>query len=200
MVLTLDPITRLFTNARVHLPGVLDAAMKLELYNVLDDFLQRTNFWQEEIDYVTVAGQQEYTLVPTEDGQAIALLNNVNEQGGGVAATMSGLTVVRLATEPSESGQTLTATVSFTVNQTDGDDIPVYPDDLLEKYGQTILHGLVGNVMAQPAKPYSNQQLSVFNIRKYNGGVANAYAEVKHQNIHGGQRWRFPSFAGGSQR
>src|SRR6478736_888743 len=115
MVLTLTPIDRLFANSRIHLPGALDSALKLELFNVLDDFLQRSLFWQEDIDYVTVADQDTYTLTVTEGGKIISFLNNVNEAGSGVAATMAALGVVTLVTEPSVSGDTLTATFAKTV-------------------------------------------------------------------------------------
>ena len=193
-------LLRLMDNARVHLPGALDSALKLELFNVLDEFCQRSKYWQEEIEITTTADQTEYQIAGVEDGQIIDLLYVVNENGSTVAASMPLLGTVVLRTEP-EGGVVLTIGVAYTaVDPVSTDDYPVIPDELLHKYGKGILHGLVGAMMTHPAKPYSNQQLAVFHTRKFAGAVAQARADVRHKNLYDGQTWRFPGFAAGSQR
>ena len=74
------------------------------------------------------------------------------------------------------------------------------PDEILHKYGRGITSGLIGRMMAQPAKPYANQQLAVYYTRLFAGAVAQARADVRHKHLYDGQTWRFPSFARGSQR
>jgi hypothetical protein len=193
-------LTRLMDNARVHLPGALDAALKLELFNVLDQFLQDTKFWQEDIDYVTRSGRTEYVLVGTEQGVITDLLNNVNANGSPVRASMPTLGTLVLGRDPTPS-ETLTATVAYTVVDPVGsDDYPQIPDELLYKYGRGITDGVVGAMMLQAAKPYTNQQLAVYHTRKFNGAIAQARADVAHRNVQGGQNWRYPAFAHGSQR
>lgn len=193
-------LTRLMENARIHLPGALDATLKLELFNTLDAFLQGSKFWREEIEYTASPGRTSYELVGTEMGAITDLMSNVNSLGTPVRASMDVLGTLVLVTEPSQSEE-LTATVAYTVVDPVGsDDYPRIPDELLHKYGAGILAGLVGRMMSQPAKPYTNERLAIFNLRTFTGAVAQARASVKHKNIYGGQSWRFPAFARGNQR
>ena len=64
-------LTRLMTNCRVHLPGALDTALQLELFNVLDDFFQSTNIWQEDITFQVTAGDTAYLGAPAAISGAI---------------------------------------------------------------------------------------------------------------------------------
>jgi hypothetical protein len=193
-------ITRLMDNARLHVPGALDAALKLELFNTFDDFLQRSLFWQESIDYMTSVGRTSYELAGTEDGAIVSLVSNVNGSDTPIRATMDTLGAIELAITPAQVEE-LTATVAYTVvDPVDVDDYPRIPDLLLSKYGAGILAGLIARMMSQPAKPYTNERLAIFNSRKFNAAVATARAAVAHANLHGGQTWRFPSFGPGSQR
>lgn len=200
--MTLTPeATRLMSNIRVHAPAALDNAIRLELFNVLSQFCKETNYWQEQVDYTTVPGTTAYTLAVTEPGQPIRLLNNTNALGSRVAATMALPGEVVLATEPSDV-QVFTATVSLTVvDPVDADEMPEIPDSLLLEYGEGIRAGVVGALMAQPAKPYTNERMGIYNTRVFRGAIANARSAVLHKNIQGGQTWRFPSnFKSGSQR
>lgn len=187
-------------NARVHLPGALDSMLKLELFNVIDEICKKSKFWQEEIDYTVTTGRTSYELAGVEDGQIIELLKNTNENDNPVAAWMDPIGTVVLRNDPT-TGDVYTATVVYTVVDPVGsDDYPIIPDELLHKYGAGILDGVIGAMMAHPAKPYSNQQLAVFHTRKFAGAVAQARADVRHKHLYDGQTWRFPSFARGSQR
>jgi len=193
-------LTRLMDNARIHVPGALDDTLKLELFNTLDDFLQRSLFWQEEIDYTVSVGRKDYEIVGTEVGQICSLLSNVNSNGASVAATMPNAGTVLLDLEPSEVEE-YTAKVAYTVvDPTETDSYPTIPDGLLVLYGVGILAGLIGRMMMQPAKPYSNERMGILNMRKFNGAIATARAAVQHANLFGGQTWRFPSCAVGTQR
>ena len=44
-------INRLMDNARVKLPGALDAALQMELFLVMKEFFDNTNIWEEEIPF-----------------------------------------------------------------------------------------------------------------------------------------------------
>lgn len=193
-------ITRLMDNARNHVPGALDATIKLELFNVLDEILQASNFWQEEIEVSTRPGKTTYDLAGAEDGAIVSLLGCVNAAGTPVTAAMPTPGALELAREPT-TAEVLTVTVAYTVVDPAGsDDYPRVPDGLIQKYHIGILAGVVGRMMAQPAKPYTNERMAIFNIRKFTGAVAECRSAVKHGNIHGGQTWRFPRFAPGRQR
>jgi hypothetical protein len=72
--------------------------------------------------------------------------------------------------------------------------------DVLQKYGVGIAAGVAGRMMSQPAKPYTNERMGIYNTREFKRTLAEARNEVARQNLQGGQRWRFPAFASGSQR
>jgi hypothetical protein len=200
MALQSADLTRLMNNARIHVPGALDDSIKLELFNTLDDFLQRTNIWREDIDFVAAPGRTSYELIGTEPGYVVSLLCSVNSAGLPVAATMEIPGTLDLAADPSHREE-LTATVSYTVvDPTGSDDFPQMPEGILLKYGQWILAGVIGRMMSQPAKPYTNERMGIFNLRKYGVGVAHAISATRHKNVYGGQAWCFPRFARGSQR
>ncbi len=193
-------LTRLMNNVRLHAPGALDDTFKLELFNALNDFCTDSKIWQEDIDFETVADQREYTIVENEAATMITLMSVVNSDDIPVAATMKTPAVISLQTLPSEA-HTLTARVALTVvDPVDTNDYPYMPEWLLKKYYATILEGVVGLMMAQPAKPYTNERMAIYHTRKFRSGIAVARAEVRHQNLYGGQTWRFPSFAKGSQK
>jgi len=193
-------LTRLMSNARVHIPGALDDTLKLELHNTLAEFLLKTKFWREQIEYTVRPGRTAYELAGTESGAIFALVANLNSNGNPVAASMATAGTLDLTNDPG-TVEVLTAEVALTVVDPDAsDDYPQIPDDLLVMYGEGILAGLVGRMMSQPAKPYTNERMGIFNLRKFNVSVATARAAVAHKNIHGGQAWRFPPFASGHQR
>lgn len=200
MALSVEQL-RLMSNIRVAVPGALDDAIRLELFNTLDQFLQETNFWQEEIDFTVTSGVMSYVLTPTEPGSIIALLAHTNAELVPVRATMALPGTVDLVNDPL-TGEVYTATVSMTVvDPVDADDMPEMPDGLLLKYGAGITSGVIGRMMAQPAKPYTNERMGIYNTRLFRGTIANARSAVLHKNIQGGQTWRFPrTFKSGSQR
>jgi hypothetical protein len=189
-------ITRLMNNARVHLPGAIDTNLQLELFNTLSEFFESSNIWQEEVPFrvntTTVAYPIEQEAVATIN----RLLSVTNSDGVPVAATMAIPGELILGALPNQLGA-YTATISLTVNdpvQRDG--YPEYPPWTLTKYGMGILDGLLARMMAQPAKPYTNAQMSIFHMRKFNGVVSQAKFEALHKNVNNGQAWRFPqSFA-----
>ena len=193
-------MTRLMNNVRLHAPGALDDVFRLELFNALNDFFTDTKVWQEDIDFDTVVDQRDYPIVENESATMITLMGVVNSEDIPVAAAMQTPGSVSLQTLPSDV-QTLTATVALTVvDPVDTDEYPYVPEWLLKKYYATIFEGVVGLMMAQPAKPYTNERMAIYHTRKFRSGIAIARAEVRHQNLYGGQTWRFPGFAHGSQR
>lgn len=188
-------INRLVKNIAVHVPGALDTVIKLELFNVLDEFCRDTLVWKEDIEFDTVVGETLCYAVNAEPATIVSLVELVNEADTPVAATMATPGEIVLKTEPSVV-ETLTATVVLTVvDPVDGDGWPQMPEWLLRQYFQGILDGLVGRIMAHPAKPYTNERLSIYHTRRFRGAVALARAEAQHKNLHDGQAWRFPPFA-----
>lgn len=187
-------IERLLNNATVNLPGVLPAAIQLEFFNVMDEFCQKSHAWREDIYLDLEIGETEYEIYSEERGAIISLLSFNSETGTPNAATMSVPGRIILGTAPSEI-YTCIAKVAVTVVPT-GSEYPTFPDWLWNSYSSGLIDGVLGRMMAQMAKPYSNERMSVYHLRLFNNVIARARSEADHQNLKGGQKWRFPqSFA-----
>src|SRR5262249_51152992 len=109
---------------------------------------------------------------------------------------------ITLKVAPSEAA-TYTATVALTIDDPVGKDgFPEFPAWVLTKYGTGILDGLLGRLMAQPAKPYTNPGLAVIRTKNFMSTRSTAKTEVLHGNLNNGQTWRFPRGYGriGGQR
>jgi hypothetical protein len=187
-------LDRLMDNARVSLPSVLDAAIKLELFNVLEEFCKQSLVWREDIPVEVTPASKEYDATPSW-GAVTQLISLVNSSGISVGCTMEEPGFILLTNTPSTSEE-LTATVALTVVdplKTDG--YPEIPDWILTKYYLGLLDGVKGRLMSQPAKPYSNERLGIYHLRRFRDAIANAYADASRKNLHGAQRWRFPRFA-----
>lgn len=191
---TLD-LTRLMNNARVHLPGAIDANIQLELFNTFNDFFQDSNIWQEDITFqvkVADADPTTYSIEQSSVSSMNRLLWVANSAGRPVAASMQVPGEILLATKAG-ADDTLTATVALTINDpTTRDGFPEFPAWVLNKYGTGLLEGLLGRMMLQPAKPWTNQQLGTFYARKMVGTTSQAKLEALHRNVNNGQAWRFP--------
>jgi hypothetical protein len=63
---------------------------------------------------------------------------------------------------------------------------------VLNLYMNDVINGVLGRMMGQTAKPYSNAQLSVLHARKFSSAIAFARQEANRRNIYRGQVWRYP--------
>jgi len=194
-------IVRLLANTRVQVPGALDDMLKLELFNTLDEFFVETHSWLQEISVTTAVDDKTYTLTPTAStGAIISLMSVVNSSEFSVSATMPTTGNLLLTNAPSQI-EVLTVKVALTVVEPlDADGYPNIPSWLLKKYGGAIFEGLVGRMMTQPVKPYTNERMAIYHMRKFRALISQARSEARRENSYDAQRWRFPQFARGSQR
>ena len=201
-------LTRLMANCRVHLPGALDTAIQFELFNVLDDFFQNTNIWQEDITFNVTAGDFAVLGQPAPDKAVIyyieqssvsnmirlmGIMDNNNLPVAGYMVTPGEIT---LQLSPGNT-TTFTATVALTIDDpvaASGANagFPEFPDWVLDRYLMGIISGVVSRMMMQPAKPYSSPQLSTYHGRKFSQATQRAKGEALHQNVNNGQTWSFP--------
>jgi hypothetical protein len=191
---------RLMKNARSRLPGAIDTVLELELFNVLDEFFQDSNVWQEAIEFSVTAADEVptiYYIEPESVSSIVRLISVVTSEDRPVAATMQVPGEVILLTQPG-GDETYTATVAMTVDDPvqSTNNYPEFPAWVLTKYGMALLDGLLGRMMSQPAKPYSNTQLALYHTRKFRSAIAFASTESVRRNVANAQVWRFPqSFA-----
>lgn len=193
-------MNRLMDHARIRLPGSLDAALQMELFAVMNEFLQTSGLWFEDIQFQVAPTAESYLdnpdaytyeLIP-DQGAITRLQGVVDSKGFGVQAVMPVLGQLILSYSPSVA-DTYTARVSLTVTDpVTRDGYPEFPDWILNKYGNDILEGLLGRMMTQIAKPYTSTAGAQFHLRNFKQAVSQAKVEASHKNVYRGQNWRFP--------
>lgn len=185
-------IDRLMNNLRIRVPGATDAALKLELFNVIDEFCSDTNVWKEVIEVPITAGVKGYILTPTGISEIVRFMGLVNASGISITATMPVPGELLLRTTPS-SATSAEATVSLTITDpVTRDEYPVLPDWIWARYSLEFQNGVMGKMFSQIAKPYSNERMAIYHMRKFEGAVSRARVEARHDFTYAAQRWMFP--------
>lgn len=186
-------LNRLMDNLRIRLPGATDDTIKIEVYNTLNDFFQGSNIWREDIEFDVTPGVKAYPITPAGPSNIVRLMGVITDKELPVDAILDLISGdLTLAREPSEAA-TYTAQVVLTVNDPlTREDYPVFPTWVLNLYMNDIIGGVLGRMMSQLAKPYSNAQLAVFHTRSFDLAIAAARIEANRRFVYGAQRWRFP--------
>ncbi len=194
---------QLMNQARIKLPGSSDAGVKLELYDVMKEFLKDSNAWTEDISLVVRPNTTDYTLTPDE-GQIIRLVGLWDEKMIPIPAFMPTFGTIRLVNQATTVTTQPTWTVRVVKNitlPTTRDDVPVGPDWLLTVYSLDILDGLLGKMMGQQNKSYSNATMATYHLRRFRTAIQGARTAAIRQNTQGAQEWAFPrGWASSTQR
>ncbi len=191
---------RLIKNARVSLPGSLDDAILLELFNVLDQFYRESNIWMENVPFSAFSGDPPgtiYYIEPESVSTIVRLISVVNVDGFNQRAFMSIPGEVTFVSPPPDhepaKDYTYTAQVVLSIiDPMQRNGYPEFPEWTLEKYSTGILNGLLGRMMAQPAKPYTNLQLAALHLNAFRRTISIASTESIHRNVGNAQAWMFP--------
>ena len=195
----MDYIGRIMANARSRLTGASDDAIKLELFNAVDEFCRETDIWQESISFVTQANAPDlvYDLVPTLG--TIVRLVDLQVDGGaqrGIQGAMRVPGELILAT-PFDAGINVTATVSLApLDPVEADsNFPDIDDWIWQRHFTALTDGLIMKMSAIPDKPYTSDALAVFHGKRFRNALGVARADNIKSNVADGQTWRFPDFA-----
>lgn len=197
-------MNRLMDQARIRLPGALDAALQMELFSVMNEFFQGSNIWYEDISFAVQPTTQTYLenpdaftydIVP-DQGAITRLMAVADGKGLPVRASMPILGQLVLQWSPN-TADTYTARVALTVTDpVTREGYPEFPAWVLNKYGNEILDGLLGRMMSQIAKPYSSPAGAQFHLKNFKQAVSQAKVEASHRNVYRGQNWSFPQTFG----
>jgi hypothetical protein len=221
MAINNEDLTRLMNQARIKLIGASDAGIKNELFEVFTEFFDISSCWTEQIDLDGMAYQKDYDLTVSEGriirlgGAAVSSLYSTaaalaaaeavnNGQSLGLHSQVAFLptfSTLHLENPPS-SNQALRVTVVKNVSlPTARDGVPLAPDWVLPIYSRYILAGVLGNMMNQPQKSYSNDTVGTYNLKRFQEGIARARVAAMRANTAGAQAWSFPQgFRTRSQR
>lgn len=88
MSTTCSPIDRLLQTLRVHVPGVTDPLLQLEIFNVMDEFFRRTSAWRYEDSIDLEVGKNEYAFAVPADSTVVRLMA-VSHNDMPIASTQS---------------------------------------------------------------------------------------------------------------
>jgi len=205
MAIAKQDFEQLMNQARVKLPGASEGGLKGEFFDTLDEFVSDSNCWMEWIPLTIQPGTLEYTVQPTTGGQIFRLVFIYDQNFIGYPAILEHFrppgAVIRLVWPQNTTLAVKVVVVKKITLPTTTENIPDAPDWLLPTYHRAILDGLLGRMMGQQAKSYSNDKLSTYHLKRFRDGIAMAKVATMRSNLFGGQAWRFPrNFRTNSQR
>lgn len=193
---------QLMNQARVKLLGASDAGIKGELFDVLHEFFTESSWWTEDIAVAIVLPDPSlYQITPT-GGQIVRLAGVVDPNNVPQPAILGDdLTSVQFAHQYN-TAQTMTAVVvKSVVLPTDRSGFPPVPSNFIQRWHTVVLSGVLGAMMGQIAKSYSNETGSTYHLRRFQNGKAQARVEKLRRNTIGTQAWTYPQgLSSGTQR
>jgi len=199
---TTPPWDHFYNDIKIAIPGVTDAVMQQVAYQVIKDFCDKTNIWTEEVPIPVEPNLYVYPFTVADKGTPNRLILLYDPQLPGpdprwvASATMMQVpSTITIGYAPSEA-TTWNAVVAKT--PVDPPDASHFPDLgaggiwIVDKYRDGLTFGVLGRLMALPAKPFSNPQLAKMNYQNYIAERSKARGDVIKANVFGGQRWIFP--------
>lgn len=185
----------LINSVRTRLPSALDAVVRLELQNVIKDFLNQSNALVDELSVSVVAGTKSYE-VDSYNGVINRLMALVDADNRPIScylntpSSVSPFYTIELHDVPSNSN-TYSAFVALTPDPNSRPEDSV-PEWLIAKYREGLEDGVLMRMMLQPSKPYSNLKLAEYHGRKYRSVISQARNEALHAFKFRGQGWAYP--------
>lgn len=182
---------RLMREVQVELIGASEAHIKAKSFDVMMEFFTDSSWWEECIPLPVIAGTQVYQIAPTE-GQILRLrvVNDIN--GYFQPALMPRIGEIVLRNAPNIS-QTFYVTVVKTVTSpTLRDGWPIAPQEAGTEWYLAIKEGLLGNLMNEKDKSYSDSKGALYHLTKFRKGIVDARVARLRANTVGAQAWRFP--------
>jgi hypothetical protein len=186
--------TRILNNAMVHLPGSVESAVKLELFNVMDRFFKETDIWREQIPFTTDT-DDTYEVTPTL-GTIVRLIRVFDpDTEVPVIASMETIGDLVIKTIPAVATPYVVEVSLTCIDPVTGSGYPDCPDWIVSRYRDAFTDGLIAKMAAQSKKPYTDAGKVAFHGREFRKAVAGARADTERKNIRSAQAWQFPPFA-----
>lgn len=181
---------KLIGQAKVSLAGASDVALKVQLFEVLQEFFDGSNCWRETIRFPVIPDTLDYPIKPLY-GRILRLLAVLDQYNVPQNAVMPDIGTVQFA-NPYTQTQPMLAVVIKTVTDPFTCFPPCIPDWVLPVHGLGLKHGLLGSMMLQPGVSYSNPELAKFHLQKFKDAIMHARVAATKMNTVGAQNWMYP--------
>ena len=209
MALNKDDFEDFMNQARIKLPGSSDTGIMGALYEVLKEFFQDSLSWRSHVLFNVTAGTQSYLITPRDNGQVIKLFGVWDGNRTPVAAFMHEFGEIQVRwpvqvtttgnlddnTSPATLGPNNPWLVAFAENvqrPVDRNMVPLCPHWVLKVYSGCILDGVVGWLMSEVNKSYTNDTKAAYHLRRFRSAIASARTAAARQNTVGAQTWGYP--------
>jgi hypothetical protein len=193
-------ITQLMNQLRVELIGASDAQLRARMFDTMTEFFNDSSSWTEIIDLTVVPDTNEYDIAPTE-GQIIRLAGVIDSQSCGIAALMPTIGTLLLRSAPNTAQTYQVKVVNNVSLPTTKDDYPIAPEWVLKQWHTAIKEGMLGNMMNEKNKSYSDPKGALYHLSRFRKGITDARIATLKANTNGAQAWRFPqSFRANTQQ
>lgn len=214
MTIAKNDFEQLLNQARVTLVGSSDAGLKGAFFDVCSEFLNDSSSWTQDVQVNAVPTRRNYPLQVNE-GQVLRLVGvftpptpdglpaNVASDPGGipVAALMPDVGTLLLARAPNEATTYIAQVVTNVALPTDRTGVPIGPDWLVPVWHVGLLDGLLGKMMMQPGKSYSDKITGAYHLKRFRDVIARARVSKLRASTNGATAWRFPqSFRANTQQ
>jgi hypothetical protein len=193
---------RLLGQVIVELPGASQAGIKQAMFPIFKEFFDFSLVWQETISITTVEAQTDYPLVSDQPGEFCQLIGVTDGNRNPRPCFLPGDLSTLVLRDSPNTGEVLTVVVAKTVGSPiDKNAFPEIPDWLLAKWGDGIFEGVLGRLQLQPNKPYTDNTMAMFHLKRFRSAMQQARTAALHLNTYGTNAWRFPrGFSTSTQR
>jgi hypothetical protein len=190
-----DPgLERLYDNVQLEVPAVTLAMVKVQAWNVIEEFYLRSTVERRDVYWQMGPGINTIDFNPFDESWLVAWVLHFDGIYNGKIDPPS---ILRDTTFPvantNRNGQAylVLRPISLDIN---------FPVMLWVQWFDVLLAGVLSRLYLQLAKPFSSPQLGQLHGAQYRQGIkrARAYAESQYTDAPG--RWRFPYFAHGKRK
>lgn len=185
-------VDNLMNQLRVELLGVSEGLLRSMMFQTMTEFLNDSSAWTEWIIINAVPHQHRYNVTPTE-GMIIRLDKVVKlPHHFFQPALMPEIGTIVAEHAPANAEQWAAHVVLNVSLPTLKDGVPIAPEWLLKQWFLAIKHGMLGELMNQKDKSWSNSAGAQYHLTKFRGYIGQARAIKLKANTNGASAWRFP--------
>jgi hypothetical protein len=192
----------LYDRARSELIGSSDAMVRNIMYDMFLEWFKDTTMWMEAIPgllqpstmlYYIMTGNPQSLGDPFPAGIIDKLVSVIDPNTFPWNADMPAPPVLRIQYPPNQP-QTVWVTVIKNVARPEPGDLPDVPQWVCDRYSEYLLAGVMGKMMLQLNRPYSDAKEGTRRYQFFRQGVTMGKVATLRNNTWGTQKWSFPDF------